>query len=72
MQLSVVVVVVIEVIVAPRFLSRAKLHRFSDYDYDNDNDNDTRALPWAGMCDSVGVATQMNEIAQLKWRQRFR
>jgi hypothetical protein len=35
----VVVVVVIEVIVAPRILSHAKLHRCSDYD-DNDNDND--------------------------------
>jgi len=34
------VVVVIDVIVAPRIFSRAELHRFSDYDYDNDNDND--------------------------------
>jgi hypothetical protein len=36
----VVVVVVIEVIVAPRILSQADLQRLSDYDYDNDNDND--------------------------------
>ena len=26
---------------APRILSRAKWHRFSDYDYDNDNDSDS-------------------------------
>jgi hypothetical protein len=45
----VVVVVVIEVIVSPWILSRAALHRFSDYEFDyesdNDNDNDNdRAL----------------------------
>ena len=35
-----IVVVVIELLVAPRILSQAKWHRFSDYDYDYDNDND--------------------------------
>ena len=33
-----VVVVVIEVILAPRTLSHPKVHGFSDYDNDNDND----------------------------------
>jgi len=35
-----VVVVVIELIVAPRIFSHPRMHRFSDYDFDNDNDND--------------------------------
>ena len=34
-----VVVVVIEVIVAPRILLHPEAHRFSDYDYDNDNND---------------------------------
>jgi hypothetical protein len=39
-----VVVVVIEVIVAPRILVHALSHRFCDYEYDNDNDNDGAEL----------------------------
>jgi hypothetical protein len=38
----VVVVVVIDVIVAPRILSHPKSHRFFDYDHDNDNDDGAR------------------------------